>query len=101
MAKGEGGRRQVGPIENLKAVVKTVQERNLQPGNYLRWKHANRTQIASASAKPSPRVPGAANGIQISHRKSVTSSRDLGQGRDGRLFAGNDARRAQAMGLLA
>ena len=48
---------QVGLIENLKAVVKTVREKNIQlyivphhrwePGDYQRWKHANRSQTAS------------------------------------------------------
>src|SRR5215470_20367991 len=48
---------QVGLIENLRAVVKTVREKNIQvfivphhrwePGDYLRWKHANHSQIAS------------------------------------------------------
>ncbi len=48
---------QVGLIENLKAVVKTAREKNIQlfivphhrwePGDYLRWKHANHSQIAS------------------------------------------------------
>jgi nicotinamidase-related amidase len=47
---------QVGLIDNLKAVVKTVREKGIQvfivphrrwePGDYARWKHANPTQIA-------------------------------------------------------
>jgi nicotinamidase-related amidase len=47
---------QVGLIENLKAVVKTVREKSIQvlivphrrwePGDYERWKHANPSQIA-------------------------------------------------------
>jgi nicotinamidase-related amidase len=48
---------QVDLIEDLKAIVKTVREKNIQvfivphhrwePGDYLRWKHANHSQIAS------------------------------------------------------
>jgi len=47
---------QVGLIDNLKAVVKTVREKRIQvfivphrrwePGDYERWRHANPTQIA-------------------------------------------------------
>ena len=47
---------QVGLIENLKAVVKTVREKGIQvfivphrrwePGDYERWRHANPSQIA-------------------------------------------------------
>jgi nicotinamidase-related amidase len=47
---------QVGLIDNLNAVVKTVREKGIQvfivphrrwePGDYERWKHANPTQIA-------------------------------------------------------
>src|SRR5215470_17579706 len=49
---------QVGLIENLKAVIKTVREKSIQvfivphhswePGDYERWKHANPSQLASA-----------------------------------------------------
>jgi nicotinamidase-related amidase len=49
---------QVGLIENLKAIVKMIREKSIQvfyvphhrwePGDYERWKHANRSQIASA-----------------------------------------------------
>jgi len=52
---------QVGLIENLKAVVKTVREKNIQlfivphhrwePGDYQRWKHANRSQLASGKSQ--------------------------------------------------
>jgi nicotinamidase-related amidase len=47
----------VGLIDNLKAVVRTAREKNIQvfivphhrwePGDYLRWKHPNHSQIAS------------------------------------------------------
>ena len=47
---------QVGLIDNLKAVVKTVREKSIQvfivprhrwePGDYERWRHANPSQIA-------------------------------------------------------
>jgi len=49
---------QVGLIDNLKAVVKTVREKSIQvfivrhhrwePGDFERRKHANHSQIASA-----------------------------------------------------
>jgi nicotinamidase-related amidase len=56
VAKGEQFAEQVDPIENLKAIVKTVREKNIQvfivphhrwePGEYLRWKHAKHSQFA-------------------------------------------------------
>ena len=52
---------QVGLIDNLKTVVKAVREKRIQlfivphhrwePGDYQRWKHANRSQIASGKTQ--------------------------------------------------
>jgi nicotinamidase-related amidase len=52
---------QVGLIDNLKAIVATVRERNIQvfvvphhrwePGDYRRWKHANPSQIRSGESQ--------------------------------------------------
>src|SRR5215475_3516400 len=52
---------QVGLIEHLRAVVKTVREKDIQvfivphhrwePGDDQSWKHANRSQIASGKSQ--------------------------------------------------
>jgi nicotinamidase-related amidase len=52
---------QVGLLENLKAIVATAREKHIQvfivphhrwrPGDYLRWKHANPSQIASGRSQ--------------------------------------------------
>ncbi|WP_201841141.1 isochorismatase family cysteine hydrolase [Microvirga zambiensis] len=52
---------QVGLIDNLKAIVATVRERNIQvfivphhrwgPGDYRRWKHVNPSQIRSGASQ--------------------------------------------------